>query len=435
AAARQDLRQMFGLMAVIALFGLAGVGLVFGKQRRYAAGLADEIAERKLVEADLLASTARFSAMNEASPLGSFVTDGQGRCVYVNQMYQQITGYSAQDMAGASWDTGIHPADLERVRAQWQDTLGGNLSFATECRIQRADGTVTWVSCKVAAMRHETHLLGYVGTLEDISERKKVERMKNEFVSTVSHELRTPLTSIMGALGLLTGGVGGALPGQTRALVEIAGKNSARLVRLINDILDIEKIESGRMQFKLQRCELQPLVEQAIMANSAYAEQFDVSFVLVEALPGAQVMVDADGLTQVMTNLMGNAAKFSPLGGRVDLRLTREGDMIRFAVTDRGPGIPEAFRDKVFEKFSQADSSDSRQKGGTGLGLSISKAIVEAMHGRIGFVSQFGAGSTFHVDLPESMDAAPAAAVAPPAGLQRPEVLVCEDDRDIPSPL
>lgn len=435
AVARHDLRQTFGFMAVIALFGLAGVGLVFGKLRRHAKGLADEIAERKRVEADLLTSTARFSAMNEASPLGSFVTDRQGRCGYVNQMYQKITGYSAQDMAWTSWSTGIHPADRERVLAQWQDALGDNQSFATECRIQRADGSVAWVSCKVAAMRHDARLLGYVGTLEDISERKKVERMKNEFVSTVSHELRTPLTSIMGALGLLVGGAGGALPSQTKTLVEIASKNSERLVRLINDILDIEKIESGRMQFNLQPRELQPLVEQAIEANCAYAEQFDVSFVLVEALPGAQVLVDADGLMQVMTNLMANAAKFSPLGAMVDLRLTREGDMIRFAVTDRGPGIPEAFRDKAFEKFSQADSSDSRQKGGTGLGLSISKAIVEAMHGRIGFVSWQGEGSTFHVDLPEWIDSAPTAAVALPAGLQRPKVLVSEDDRDISSPL
>lgn len=431
AAAQQDLRGAIGLILVVAGLGLAGIGLVFGEQRSYAKGLADEIAERKRVEADLLASTARFSAMNEASPLGSFVTDAQRHCVYVNQMYQKITGYSTQDMARANWDIGIHPDDRERVLAQWQDAQSG---FATECRFKRADGVITWVSCKVAAMRDDARLLGYVGTLEDISERKKVERMKNEFVSTVSHELRTPLTSIVGALGLLAGDAGGALPGQTKTLVEIASKNSERLVRLINDILDIEKIESGRMQFNLQPRELQPLVEQAIEANCAYAEQFDVYFVLVEALPGAQVLVDADSMMQVMTNLMANAAKFSPLGAVVDLRLTREGDMIRFAVTDRGPGIPGAFRDKVFEKFSQADSSDSRQKGGTGLGLSISKAIVEAMHGRIGFDSRQGAGSTFHVDLPEWIDSAPTAA-ALPAGLQRPKVLVSEDDRDTSSPL
>ncbi|MET3131294.1 signal transduction histidine kinase [Oxalobacteraceae bacterium GrIS 1.11] len=167
----------------------------------------------------------------------------------------------------------------------------------------------------------------------------------------------------MGALGLLAGGASGALPAQASMLVDIAHKNSERLVRLIDDILDIEKIESGCMQFDLRPVELQALVEQASAAN-AYAGKFKVQFSLAGQLPDAKVQVDSDRLMQVMTNLLGNAAKFLPPGACVELHLSRRGDMLRFAVTDHGPGIPESFRGQVFGKFSQADSSDTRQKGG-----------------------------------------------------------------------
>lgn len=432
AVARQGMWEAFGLMGLISVLALGGIGMVFSRQRRYATGLADEVAERRRVETELMASVARADAMDEASPLGMFVTDVDGRCLHVNPTYQKITGYSAEAMAGADWSAGIHPEDRDQVLAEWREALAHDRSFDAECRLLRSDGSTTWVSCKAAAMRSGGQLLGYVGTLEDISERKNVERMKNEFVSTVSHELRTPLTSIMGSLGLLAGGVSGEISEQARTLVDIARKNSERLVRLINDILDIEKIESGRMQFDLQPRELQPLVEQAIAANHAYAEQFGVSFALVAPLPGARARVDTDGLTQVLTNLMSNAAKFSPAGGIVELRLARDGSMIRLSVTDHGPGLPASFQDKVFEKFSQADASDSRQKGGTGLGLSISKAIVEAMGGSIGFVSREGEGTSFHVDLPEWIEPEPVAVPAIPLGAAvRPRVLVCEDDRDV----
>ncbi|GLQ94366.1 response regulator [Dyella acidisoli] len=431
-ASRQSLQQAFGSLSFVALSGLAAIGLVLGKQRRHARGLAEEINERRRVEANLIESTARFSAMNEASPLGTFVTDPNGLCLRVNQMYQEITGYSDEDMRGKSWNFGIHPGDQARVLDAWNDMVKKNSNFTVDCHLLRHDGSTTWISCKAAAMRNGEQLLGYVGTLEDISERKQVERMKNEFISTVSHELRTPLTSIMGSLGLLAGGVGGALSDQTRALVDLASKNSERLVRLINDILDIEKIEAGHMQFDLRPHELQPLIEQAIAVNRAYAVQLGVTFKLTASLPGVWVRVDADRLMQVMTNLMGNAAKFSPQGASVDLEITRRGDLIRVSVSDKGPGIPESFRHKVFEKFSQADSSDTRPKGGTGLGLSISKAIMEAMGGSIGFDTKEGDGTTFHFDLPEWTETHPTAAPEVlKAAPHRQRILVCEDDRDV----
>lgn len=261
--------------------------------------------------------------------------------------------------------------------------------------------------------------------VRDITERKKVERLKNEFVSTVSHELRTPLTSIRGSLGLLKGGVGGALPAEAANLVEIAFHNSERLVRLINDILDIEKIESGKLQFERQPIDLGQLVANAIEANEGFAAEFGVRLTLGARLDAAMVLGDPDRLMQVMANLLSNAAKFSPRGGEVRVDLTRRRDGFRVAVRDHGPGIPPAFRHRVFERFAQADSSDRRQTGGTGLGLSISKAIIERHGGAIGFDTS-EAGSTFWFELPDASGL--------PAGAARHEpsapVLICEDDPD-----
>lgn len=274
--------------------------------------------------------------------------------------------------------------------------------------------------------------------VRDISERKKVERLKNEFVSTVSHELRTPLTSIRGSLGLILGGVAGELSSEAKALMDIAYKNTERLILLINDILDIEKIESGKMSFALKPVELMPLVEQAIAANQAYAEQFQVTLALTSTLSDVEVNVDSQRLIQVLTNLMSNAAKFSPPGKTVEVSVTPYDSMIRISVKDQGPGIPQAFRDRIFQKFAQADSSDARQKGGTGLGLSIAKAIIERLNGQIGFDTESNVGTTFYCDLPRWMPASSQLSEIQaqkkssiPAVQSSARILVCEDDPDI----
>lgn len=250
----------------------------------------------------------------------------------------------------------------------------------------------------------------------------KAERLKNEFISTVSHELRTPLTSIRGSLGLLAGGVAGNLPPQAHSLIDIALSNSERLVRLINDLLDIEKIESGKMVFRLEPLEIGPLVAQAVAGTTAYAGQLGVRISLEDRAPAARVLADPDRLTQVLANLLSNAAKFSPAGARVEVLITRDQGSVRVAVTDRGPGIADDFRHRIFQKFAQADSSDTRQKGGTGLGLSISKAIIDRHGGDIGFDSRPGQGTTFFFLLPEWQ---------PAPVEQRPRVLVCEDNADV----
>ena len=264
----------------------------------------------------------------------------------------------------------------------------------------------------------------------DITERKEIDLMKNQFVSTVSHELRTPLTSIHGSLGLILGGAAGELPPQTKGLLDIAYNNSERLTRLINDILDIEKIESGKMEFNFQPLELMSLVKQAIEANHAYAEQFEIEFVLKDTLTDAKVNADSDRLMQLFANLLSNAAKFSPPNDTVEISVSRHDKAIRVAITDHGPGIPEKFRSRVFEKFAQADSSDARQKRGTGLGLSIAKAIVEKHGGKICFDTEINVGTTFYFDLPEWHEQE-VAAITDANPQHQPRILICEDDCDV----
>ncbi|MGQ2979022.1 MAG: ATP-binding protein [Polaromonas sp.] len=275
----------------------------------------------------------------------------------------------------------------------------------------------------------EGKVVGFYVLATDVSALKQIDRIKSEFVSTVSHELRTPLTSIRGSLGLIAGGVGGPLPDPVKKLVEIAKNNCERLIRLINDILDIEKIESGKMQLDLRETALKPLLEQTLAANEGFGTAKNVSLRLFCPDATLQVLVDSDRLTQVITNLLSNAMKFSPPGETVEVLVSRAGLGVRVEVRDRGPGIPPEFRKRIFQKFSQADSSDTRQVAGTGLGLSISRAIVERLGGLIGFESEAGRGTTFFLELPLSTERhEPPASSAASA---RPRILVCEDDRDI----
>lgn len=273
----------------------------------------------------------------------------------------------------------------------------------------------------------------------DITERKYIEQMKNEFISTVSHELRTPLTSIRGSLGLVIGGVAGLISDEIKNLLSIAYNNCERLTRLINDMLDIEKMESGQISLNVRSLPLGPLLEQSLRDNQAYADKYDINIVLDHQHndPHVRVVADSDRLLQVLANLLSNAIKFSPPKSKVILRSQICPAYARIEVCDHGAGIPEVFRKKIFQKFAQQDSSDTRQKGGTGLGLAITKTIVEQMGGQIGFDTQIGHGTVFHFTLP----LAPAAE-RPPV-VQTPEpprpvttrdtksiqsILVCEDD-------
>jgi signal transduction histidine kinase len=235
----------------------------------------------------------------------------------------------------------------------------------------------------------------------DITQQLEAERMKQEFTSTLSHELRTPLTSILGSLQLINSGVFGDLEQDVAELAQVAERNSHRLLDLINDILDIEKIESGKLTLFPEPLPLGTLLQEAVKLNQAFAERFNVKVALSADLPHVIVNVDVKRILQVMTNLISNAAKFSPAGGTVTIEMHDLGEEVRVAVNDRGTGIPENFRGRIFARFAQADSTDTRQKGGTGLGLAICKRLLELMSGRIGFADRQGGGTMFFFELPK----------------------------------
>ena len=259
--------------------------------------------------------------------------------------------------------------------------------------------------------------------VRDITERRAVERMKDEFISVVSHELRTPLTSIRGSLGLLAGGMMGALPEKGRHMLDIAVSNTDRLVRLINDILDIERMESGKITMERKDCDAADLMAQATDLVLKMAEEAGVT--LSTTGQTAQLYADPDRILQTLTNLLSNAIKFSQPGGTVWLTAERQGDEMRFQVRDQGRGIPADKLESIFERFQQVDASDSRDKGGTGLGLAICRSIVQQHGGKIWVETALGQGSTFIFTLPTAVKEEQASRMVAPRGQT---VMVCDDD-------
>lgn len=252
----------------------------------------------------------------------------------------------------------------------------------------------------ISPLSHERVCHGFLFIARDKTEETRVANLKNEFISTVSHELRTPMTSIRGSLGLIAGGVAGVISDEAKPLIDIAISGTDRLIRLINDILDIEKIESGKMEFNMKTVEITPLVQEAITANRSFAEHHKVQFRLTRSVPNVWINADVDRFAQILDNLLSNAAKYTSEGDQVEIEISEQNDKVRVSVIDHGPGIPNSFRGKVFSKFMQANASDTRKKGGTGLGLATCKALVENQGGAINFESKEGEGSTFFFEFP-----------------------------------
>lgn len=238
---------------------------------------------------------------------------------------------------------------------------------------------------------------GAVAVLHDITERRHIEQLQRDFVSTVSHELRTPLTSISGALGLINGGALGPVPTSMAGMLSIAQQNSQRLSLLINDLLDMDKLLAGKMDFNRQEQPLLALLEEALLSNQGYAEQYQVSYQLLP-FTDVRISVDALRLQQVLANFLSNACKFSPAGSQISVRVDNLAGQVRVNVCDQGGGVPPEFHSRIFHKFSQADASSTRQQQGTGLGLAISKELIERMGGSIGFDSS-AQGATFWFQL------------------------------------
>jgi len=240
----------------------------------------------------------------------------------------------------------------------------------------------------------------FTGVLRDITERQKVDRLKDEFVSTVSHELRTPLTAIKGSLDIVTKGLNLDLPEQASSMLDISNRNVERLLTLINDILDISKLESGEVNFVIEKIKIKPFIKNITEMNQEYAKKYNTIFKCINCDNDVSVNVDRDRLEQVMSNLLSNAAKYSPENVPVEIFTAVNDGVIRVSVKDYGPGIPEDFQNSLFEKFTQSDSGDTRQVGGTGLGLNISKMIIEKLGGRLGFETVIDKETTFYFELP-----------------------------------
>lgn len=330
------------------------------------------------------------------------IIDTRGIIETFNHAAEHIFGYGEQEVLGQNLSMLMpepHRAAHDGYLNDYEKRGEGRvLEQNRELVGVRRNGETFTIELRVSEISHGGERK-FIGLVRDITERKRIERMKSDFVSIVSHELRTPLTSISGALGLMTGGALGEIPEPLRQMLDIAQQNSIRLALLIDDLLDMDKLIAGKMQLQLRTQPLTPLLQESLCANQGYFDQHGVRCELGE-LETAQVSVDEHRLQQVLANFLSNAAKFSPAGEVVTLSSERMGNHIRVSVTDRGPGIPQTFRARIFQKFSQADSSDTRQKGGTGLGLAISKELIEHMHGRIGFDTERTQGTCFWFELP-----------------------------------
>lgn len=395
-----------------------------------------DITDRRRTAENLAHAEERARLLLESAGEGIYGLDLQGNTTFVNPATARMLGFDAIDLIGKrmhdfaqhSYQDGqLYPYEFSPI---YKAVSEGDIQRVSNEVMWRKDGSCFPIEYTVTPIRKNDEIAGAVVIFNDITERRKVEQIKNEFISTVSHELRTPLTSVRGSLGLLVGGAGGNLPQQAKTLVDIANKNTERLLLLINDILDIEKIESGKMVYHYKLLQLHEFLEAAIQANFAYGEQFDVTFQVTQCPEDIAIYADEARLMQVMNNLLSNAAKFSPPGSSVELSAVRRMQKIRISVTDSGKGIAQNFQKHIFEKFAQADASDTRALGGTGLGLSISKAIIEQHGGRIDFISRVNIGTTFFFDLPiwsQDQDNQPIAL----SGATRYRILICEDDADI----
>lgn len=375
--------------------------------------LQEELGERRRVEQALRQSEALFRSLSESSPIGVFRTDEQGNWIYTNPRAQAIGGFTFAEALGNGWQHVVHPEDLGPFQQQWAAMTAENQEFSGEIRFSHRNGSIRFCRIRTAPVfSANDDLSGHVGTIEDITERWAIDQMKNEFISIVSHELRTPLTAIRGSLGLLANGIYDQKPQRGKRMLQIAATQSDRLVRLVSDILDLGRLESGRVALVKQRCDAGSLMLQSVDALRANAEQNQITL-SVSPLE-IQVWAAPDSIIQTLTNLISNAIKFSEPNSTVWISATLNPEecpiqtqpelalpaYLLFQVKDQGRGIPSDKLETIFDRFQQVDVSDSRKKGGTGLGLAICRSIIQQHGGKIWAESKPGAGSSFYFTLP-----------------------------------
>jgi len=347
-------------------------------------------------------SQQRLSMHMQRTPLAVIEWNNNLDITEWNDAAQKIFGYSRKEVLGKNGIQLLVPEYLHdrinNVRDQLQQNDGG--LYSVNENITKDGRTILCEWFNTPLVDENGKVIGIASLAQDVTERVRIDQMKRDFVSIVSHELRTPLTAIRGALGLILGGATGKAPEKMNDLIKIADDNTQRLLHIINDILDIDKIESGVLEYHFSNVPVMLLVDKAVTNNSSYAQQYDVKLLITKRLE-ACINADNNRIMQVLDNLVSNAIKFSPKGGEVELSVTRHDSNIRISVRDYGPGIPTDFQDKLFDKFTQADFSNTRGASGAGLGLNIAKAVIEHHKGQIGFQTEQNQGTTFYFDLPE----------------------------------
>lgn len=364
-------------------------------------GYLRDVHEQEQARLALESSEARLRGLFDFSPIGIALNDFEtGQFIDLNDALIDPTGYSRDEFVSLSyWDVTPKEYLPEEEQALLSlKTTGRYGPFEKE--YIRKDGSRYPVRLQGMLSREQNGQQVIWSLIEDITERRKLDEMKDQFISTVSHELRTPLTSIQGSLGLLKGGAAGALPEKAQSLVNAAERNAKRLTTLINDLLDIEKLVAGKMPMNVSVQPLAPLLHEAIEAMHGYSEQHQVFIQLSVAVPSVWVEVDGPRFIQALNNLLSNAIKFSPMGKAVEIAVKLHQDTVEISVRDYGAGVAPEFRADLFQRFAQADGSNTRKLSGTGLGLAISQEICQQMRGDIGYRDAVGEGADFFISLP-----------------------------------
>lgn len=353
-----------------------------------------DITQQREAEEALQASQARSQALVQALPDHIFLVHRDGTLLEVHTHDEEALRRPKTQLVGRNLRELLPPAEAEDRMTRIQRVLQTGQSETSETQTPTHRGTLDY-EFRIVPCADDAVLL----IARDITERKALDRLKSDFISTVSHELRTPLTSIKGALGLLVGGVTGDLPAKAQSLAQLALENANRLARLIDDLLDLAKAENAQLRLVMAPSDLHRLLVQALESVTPFAQSLQVELAYSPEVPEAPVNVDGDRMIQVILNLLSNGVKYSSPGSRVTARLGPCPRGWALEVENHGPPIPEAFRARIFQKFAMADGSDTRARGGTGLGLAISKTLLERMGGTIDF-SSVADRTVFRIEVP-----------------------------------